>query len=68
MKTNFIQFSPEFGETDANVDKALSMMEKADSELIVLSELFNTGYFFISQQEVCHEVDRDLSSWLCYLG
>jgi len=52
MKAGFIQFSPEFGAIDANLDKALSMIEKADAELIVLPELFNTGYLFISRQEV----------------
>lgn len=51
MKAGFIQFSPEFGRVDANIEKALSMMEKADAQLIVLPELFNTGYLFISQKE-----------------
>ena len=35
MKTGFIQFSPEFGKTEANIEKALSMIEKADAELII---------------------------------
>ena len=52
MKAGFIQFSPEFGRVDANIDKALSMIEKADAELIVLPELFNTSYFFVSSSEV----------------
>jgi predicted amidohydrolase len=52
MKTGFIQFSPEFGRTKANLDKALSMIEKADADLIVLPELFNTSYLFVSIQEV----------------
>lgn len=41
MKAGFIQFSPEFGKTHANIDKAISMIEKTDAELIVLPELFN---------------------------
>ena len=52
MKAGFIQFSPEFGRVDANIDKALSMIEKADAELIVLPELFNTSYLFVSAKEV----------------
>ncbi|MCX5850319.1 MAG: acyltransferase [Deltaproteobacteria bacterium] len=52
MKAGFIQFSPEFGEADANIEKALSMIEKANADLIVLPELFNSGYLFISQKEV----------------
>jgi predicted amidohydrolase len=52
MKAGFIQFSPEFGNIDANIDKAVSMMEKVDADLLVLPELFNTGYLFLSQKEV----------------
>jgi predicted amidohydrolase len=51
MKVDFIQFSPEFGSVNANIDKATSMIEKADTELMVLPELFNTGYLFISLKE-----------------
>jgi predicted amidohydrolase len=52
MKAGFIQFSPEFGRADANIDKAISMIEKADADLIVLPELFNTSYLFVSSKEV----------------
>jgi predicted amidohydrolase len=52
MKAGLIQFSPEFGSVNENIDKAISMIEKADAELIVLPELFNTGYLFISPEEV----------------
>lgn len=52
MKAGFIQFSPEFGRVNENIDKAISMIEKADAELIVLPELFNTGYLFVSIEEV----------------
>lgn len=52
MKTGFIQFSPEFGRVNENIDKAISMIEKADAELIVLPELFNTSYLFVSIEEV----------------
>lgn len=51
MKAGFVQFSPQFGNVDANIEKALSLMEKADAELLVLPELFNTGYLFISVNE-----------------
>lgn len=51
MKAGFVQFSPEFGKVDTNIDKALSFIEKADAELIVLPELFNTGYLFVSAKE-----------------
>lgn len=51
MKAGFIQFSPQFGEVDENIEKAIALIEKTDAELIVLPELFNTGYLFISQKE-----------------
>jgi len=52
MKAGFIQFSPEFGRVNENIDKAISIIEKADAELIVLPELFNTSYLFVSIEEV----------------
>jgi predicted amidohydrolase len=52
MKAGFIQFAPQFGNIDANIHKALSMIDNADAGLLVLPELFNTGYHFTSVQEV----------------
>jgi predicted amidohydrolase len=52
MKAGFVQFSPEFGKVDANIDKAIAMIEKADAELLILPELFNSGYLFVSHKEV----------------
>ena len=51
MRAGFAQFSPEFGKVDENIDKALSLIEKVDADLIVLPELFSTGYLFISHTE-----------------
>jgi predicted amidohydrolase len=51
VKAGFVQFSPEFGKVNTNIDKALSLIEKADAELVVLPELFNTGYLFVSADE-----------------
>jgi predicted amidohydrolase len=51
MKAGFVQFSPEFGKIDENINKAISMIEKVDAQLIVLPELFNTGYLFVSVDE-----------------
>ncbi|MEW6586307.1 MAG: nitrilase-related carbon-nitrogen hydrolase [Nitrospirota bacterium] len=52
MKAGFYQFSPEFGEKGKNLDKVLSAVRDADFDLLVLPELFATGYQFISQEEV----------------
>lgn len=58
MKTGFVQFSPEFGRVDKNIDKAISMIEKSDAELLVLPELFNTGYLFTSVDEVVSSAEE----------
>lgn len=51
MKVGFVQFSPAFGEVNQNINKAISLIETVDAELIVLPEFFNTGYLFISREE-----------------
>jgi len=54
MKAGFVQFNPKFGKIDENIDKAVSLIEKADAELLVLPELFNTGYllFRLAKRQV----------------
>jgi len=61
MKTGFYQFSPEFGEIKKNVKKTLDAIEAADVNLIVLPELFNTGYQFISKKET-KELSEEIPS------
>jgi predicted amidohydrolase len=51
MKAGFVQFEPVFGEVGANIAKAERLIEELDAELVVLPELFNTGYVFTSREE-----------------
>jgi len=52
MKAGFVQFDPLFGDVDGNIEKAVHMAEGIDADLLVLPELFNTGYLFTSKAEV----------------
>ncbi|MBI5204569.1 MAG: acyltransferase [Nitrospirae bacterium] len=61
MKAGFYQFSPEFGEIKKNVKKTVGAIEAADVNLIVLPELFNTGYQFISKKET-KELSEEIPS------
>ena len=51
MKAAFIQFDPLFGAVEGNTAKAVAMVEKTEADVIVLPELFNTGYLIVSQEE-----------------
>ena len=46
-----MQTSPVFGEVKQNVDSALRRLKRMDAELVVLPELFSTGYQFKSRKE-----------------
>ncbi|MBD3170451.1 MAG: acyltransferase [candidate division Zixibacteria bacterium] len=52
MQAGFVQMKPEFGKKETNLKKALRLMDKATSDLLVLPELFDTGYAFSSREEL----------------
>ncbi len=52
MKVGFIQTKPVFGHVERNVERAVAMIRRCDADLIVLPELFNTGYLFTAREEV----------------
>ncbi|MDP6388176.1 MAG: nitrilase-related carbon-nitrogen hydrolase [Candidatus Pacebacteria bacterium] len=59
MRAGFIQTSPVFGEVESNIEKAMQQIKKVDADLIVLPELFNTGYQFVKKEEV-HNFAEDI--------
>jgi predicted amidohydrolase len=51
MKVGFYQFAPEFGDIKYNLQKFLDAAASVETDLLVLPELFNTGYQFTSREE-----------------
>jgi len=55
MKIGYVQFKPQFGEKEKNLKRAFKFLEdgvREEADLMVLPELFNTGYVFRSKEEV----------------
>lgn len=52
MRVGYVQFAPEFGEVDRNLEKVADLLAREPSNLWVLPELFSTGYQFAVQHEV----------------
>ena len=51
MKIGAYQNNPEFGQVDKNVLLAVMELNAVDADLVVLPELFSTGYQFVSREE-----------------
>ena len=52
MKIGYLQFNPVFGKVDENLEKAENLIGNTNCDLLVLPELFSTGYTFKSNAEV----------------
>jgi predicted amidohydrolase len=52
MRAGYLQFNPRFGEKDVNLDRVAGFLEGTKADLIVLPELFATGYIFESREEL----------------
>ena len=52
MKVGYVQFSPRFGDKDYNLQRAGELIREVEADLLVLPELFSTGYLFLFKQEV----------------
>ena len=51
MRVGYFQFDPVFGEVKRNLDVVSERLAHVECDLLVLPELFNTGYQFISREE-----------------
>jgi predicted amidohydrolase len=52
VNVGFMQFSPLFGRKEDNVERATNAIRGAKADLLVLPELFSTGYLFLSEEEL----------------
>jgi predicted amidohydrolase len=52
LRAGFFQFAPVFGEVKQNVEYVLDRLQNVAADLIVLPELFASGYQFASKREV----------------
>ena len=61
MRIGIYQNNPQFGEVKENLEQAFSMIDTIEAELIVLPELFTTGYQFTEIEEV-NELAEEIPS------
>jgi predicted amidohydrolase len=52
MQVGYVQTEPRFGDIVGNRERALAQLEEAPGDLLVLPELFTTGYRFVSAEEL----------------
>jgi predicted amidohydrolase len=52
MKIGFLQFGPVFGKVEANLRKVRKLIDDTRCDVLVLPELFSTGYTFRNRDEL----------------
>lgn len=52
MRVGLFQFDPQFGAVQKNLDHVTDALRQVDCHLMVLPELFASGYQFLTQEEV----------------
>jgi len=65
MRVGFYQSNPVFGKVKENVEQAVQEISRVSADLIVLPELFNSGYQFVSKQEVSELAENIPSGKTC---
>jgi predicted amidohydrolase len=52
FRVAFVQGAPRFGRTDENLERGLALASGVEADLVVLPELWSSGYVFSSHAEV----------------
>ncbi len=71
MNVGYVQNSPKFGEKIKNFNEIEKLVKDVKADLIVLPELFSTGYTFVSKEEVesfAEDWDGETSEFLIKLA
>lgn len=72
MRVAAVQLSPCFGDVASNLDRARKLAISTPADVLVLPELFNTGYFFADRREAAALAepfpDGRTCAWLCQLS
>ncbi len=68
MKVGFVQFAPVFGRKERNFYKVEKLLKDTKDALIVLPELFNTGYTFKTKKEAIKLAETASSVTLNFLA
>ncbi|OQX89010.1 MAG: hypothetical protein B6D65_05050 [candidate division Zixibacteria bacterium 4484_93] len=58
MKVGYLQFHPERLAVDKNIKRVIQFLESVEAELVVLPELFATGYLFSSKRELLSVAEK----------
>jgi len=58
VKAGFIQFAPQFANREFNLKRAAELIDMSAADLLVLPELFSSGYYFSSLDELKELRDR----------
>jgi len=59
MKIGYVQTDPVFGAKERNFDEVRKLLKGVNADLLVLPELFSTGYTFTSVEEVRNMAETD---------
>ena len=57
MKAAFLQYNPFYLQVGTNLDRVEALLHDAEADLIVLPELFASGYFFKSKDDLWQVAD-----------